>query len=238
MKRRHPSHRKLGNSQHSSVSVRRPVGHYRLRPGTPLATRAAGTKNLELPFDPPEEWHEPTGDGQGFRVIKRPPGSGYRHVITEAEIRRRLSVFPESLLRNLEVVQLSQMTRKKLCFPCYGMQWGASIYLYPMETDLKEVYTRPPEPAQSIEARMYGGRWEQISDGLWQLSWTFAAIHDYFLNNILIHEFAHLIDYRNTSSRDRERFAEWFAVQFGYKPTRTPSQRKVVPRHRHSKRGL
>jgi hypothetical protein len=29
-------------------------------------------------------------------------------------------------------------------------------------------------------------------------------------------------DLRNSNSRDRERFANWFAIEYGYRPTRRP----------------
>ena len=53
-------------------------------------------------------------------------------------------------------------------------------------------------------------------DGQVNLVWTEAAIKDFYLNNILIHELGHLIDDRNTGYMDRERYAEWFAVHYGY----------------------
>jgi hypothetical protein len=68
---------------------------------------------------------------------------------------------------------------------------------------------------------MYGARWEQ-SGNRWTLIWTPETIKDFYLNNILIHELGHLLDQRNSSYVDRERYAEWFAVEYGYKP----SQRK------------
>jgi len=111
------------------------------------------------------------------------------------------------------------MTRKRQLFPCYGMQWGTSVYLYPMEESLIELYRRPPTPQQQIEARMYGGRWE--NDGkMWRLTWTDETIKDFYLNNVLIHEVGHVNDARNTSSQNRERFANWFAIEYGYRATR------------------
>jgi len=170
---------------------------------------------------PPEDWHEPQerSDG-GYRVIVREPGEGYTHVVTAAEIRDRLSRLPGRLVRPLEVVQLSRMTHKKKSFPCYGMQWGNSIYLYPIETELVEEFARPPRPPEYNEARMYGGRC--IQDGpSWKLVWTQAAIRDFYLNNVLIHELGHVVDDRNTNQRDRERYAEWFAIRHGYCPSRS-----------------
>jgi hypothetical protein len=83
---------------------------------------------------------------------------------------------------------------------------------------------------------MYGGRWSQESRHTWKLEWTEEAVRDFYLNNILIHELGHLVDTRNTGYADRERYAEWFALEYGYKPSRTAAHdRKVVRRH-HAKR--
>jgi hypothetical protein len=159
------------------------------------------------------------------------PGRGFRHVLTRDEIRGRLAELPREFTAPLELVQLSRMTRKKQSFPCYGMQWGTSLYLYPMEEGLVEHYHRPPKPSQMIEARMFGGRWIEEGGGRWRLIWTEQAIKDFYLNNILIHELAHLLDDRNTSHVERERYAEWFAIRYGARSRRRWAPRRVVQRH-------
>ena len=52
------------------------------------------------------------------------------------------------------------------------------------------------------------------------LIWTEQTIKDFYLNNVLIHEIGHLNDARNTKPNDRERFANWFAIEYGYRATR------------------
>ena len=169
-------------------------------------------------FNAPEIWHPPL-EKKKARYIVQPAGRGFRHAVTVAEVRERLSLLPRQFTRPLEVVQFSSMTRKRQLFPCYGMQWGASVYLYPMEESLVEIYRRPPTPQQQIEARMFGGCWSE--DGkLWRLTWTEETIKDFYLNNVLIHEVGHLNDARNSNSHSRERFANWFAIEYGYRPTR------------------
>ena len=206
--------------------------------------RARGVpRNLQLPFVPPEDWHEPRADESrdssesSYKIVEQAPGAGYSHVLTAQEIRDRLAQLPAHFIAPLEVVQLSRVTRKKLSFPCYGMQWGPAIYLYPVEETLVEQYTSPPKPAQIIEAKMYGARWESQKTGSWRLVWTERALKDFYLNNILIHELGHLLDVRNSNSVDRERYAEWFAVEYGYKPTRRQFAvpREVVRRHHRPK---
>jgi hypothetical protein len=195
---------------------------------------------LRGPYLPPEQWYEPQQQVTGqFSVVVQAPGIGYRHVVTEADVRRRLAQLPPWMTAPLEVVQLSQMTRKKRRSPCYGMQWGSTIYIYPIEETLIETFGQPPKPAQRIEAAMYGAQW--VSErGQWQLVWTEEAIRDFYLNNVLIHELGHILDNRNTSHRDRERYAEWFALEVGYKASRQKDlaeravNKYVVKRHGRS----
>jgi hypothetical protein len=207
------------------------------RPGQSASKRVRGVaRNELLPFVPPEDWHETTGNGKGYRIVVQQPGRGFRHVLTPEDVRARLAQFPKHMLANLEVVQFSHMTRKKQSFPCYGMQWGTSLYLYPIEESLIERYPCPPTPNQLNEARMYGGRWVPDVPHGWRLEWTEETIRDFYLNNILIHELGHLVDDRNTGYVDRERYAEWFALEYGYKRSHSlRPARKVV--RRHHKRG-
>ena len=176
--------------------------------------------SLRGPFLPPETWYEPADERRSdFSVIVRAAGSGYRHVVTAEDVRRRLAQLPAWMLSDLEVVQLSTMTRKKRSSPCYGMQWGSTIYLYPIEASLVESFDDPPKPAQRMEAAMFGAVW-QHAGRRWQLVWTEDSIRDFYLNNVLIHELGHILDNRNSRPLDRERFAEWFAIEHGYKASR------------------
>ena len=174
-------------------------------------------------YMPPERWYEPQVGPTRLRIVQQSAGEGYRHVVTADEVRERLAELPAWMTASLQVVQLSRMTRKKRTFPCYGMQWGNAIYLYPVEDDRVENFNTPPKPAQIVEARMYGARWQQ-SGSLWQLVWSEESLRDFYLNNILIHELGHILDQRNTSYADRERYAEWFALEHGYKPSRLRAQ--------------
>ena len=190
-------------------------------------TRATRAK-VDAQYVPPEDWYEPRGDlTADYRTVLQTPGPGYTHVVSAAEVRQRLSRLPTEFLHSLEVVQFSRMTRKKQSFPCYGMQWGSTIYLYPIEESLIEHFSRPPRPAVYNEARMYGGKWVQRGSS-WQLVWSRDTIRDFYLNNVLIHELGHLLDLRNRSYQDRERYAEWFAIEHGYRPSRNVRNRRGV----------
>ncbi len=149
----------------------------------------------------------------------QPAGDGYIHPVTIEDVRQRIAELPVRFTQPIEVVQFSAMTRKRSLFPLYGMQWGPNIYLYPIEASLQETYRRPPTPQQLIEARMFGGVWKQ-EGRIWTLSWARESIRDFYLNNVLVHEIGHVNDSRNTNSAARERHANWFATEYGYRSSR------------------
>ncbi len=223
------------NNRSASSRNRTVLAKRSRRQRVPFVQRAAHSRaNPPTSFTPPETWHEPTGrDDASYRIVLQSPGTGFRHVLSPSEIRQRLAEFPGWMLENLDVVQLSEMTRKKRRFPCYGMQWGTALYLYPVEEELVEYFSRPPKPALQIETRMYGGRWVEEQGGHWRLIWTPNAIRDFYLNNVLVHELGHLLDTRNSSYVDRERYAEWFALHHGY---RSKNTKGLV--HRTGKKGV
>ena len=146
---------KARNRSLAPVGRRRPQAPAR---GLPLGKgHRAIERGERAAFIPPEDWHEPHGQGGDFRVVIQPPGPGYRHVLTPADVRERLAQLPPEFTRQLEVVQFSRITRKKQSFPCYGMQWGSAIYLYPVEETLVEHYPQPPKPPMLF-----------VVDGTWQ----------------------------------------------------------------------
>jgi hypothetical protein len=216
------AHRSLQNVRSRSLAknnARVLDRHARRGGGVGKRARGAGGRQRQS-YMPPERWYEPSATvTKRLKIVYQPPGEGYRHVVTAQEVRERLAQLPEWMTSSVEVVQLSRMTRKKRTFPCYGMQWGNAIYLYPVEDDRIEHFTSPPKPSQIIEARMFGAQWQRVDDA-WQLIWTEAALKDFYLNNILIHELGHILDQRNRSYVDRERYAEWFALEYGYKSSR------------------
>jgi hypothetical protein len=213
--------RRTNRSNHRPASLRliqspRPASAH--RPTAAFRQRRPSQRGYTEAFGAPEVWHEPRGRGK-VKFVTESAGKDFQHPITPDDVTARIERLPKRFLKNLEVVQFSRMTRKRGLFPCYGMQWGTAIYLYPIETSLVEIYMRSPRPEQIIEANMFGGRWQQNGDH-WELVWTAEAVRDFYLNNVLIHEIGHTFDERNTRMADRERFANWFAIEYGYRASR------------------
>ena len=85
---------------------------YDLRPAAKEQVQSLGGRFVELPIEAQD-----AQDARGYSVVVQPPGAGFRHILSPTEIRARLALLPSRFLDNLEVVQLSRMTRKKQSFP-------------------------------------------------------------------------------------------------------------------------
>ena len=198
--------------------------HSNNRPITAHRQRGIAGAGDQPAFYAQEVWHE-SSKRDSTRFVVEPAGPGFFHPITVVEVRERLALLPPAISDKIAFIQFSRMTRKRRLFPCYGMQWGPNVYLYPIEDSLIETYVSPPTPQQIIEARMFGGFWSQ-EGAEWKLEWTPEALKDFYLNNVLIHEIGHVIDERNSRQEDRERYANWFAIEYGYRASR--GRRSVV----------
>lgn len=225
MTHRNSSHR---NPPRSNLqSARHPGATSRRRSARPASAHQHRGRGLAIgrTFDAPEVWHEPAASDPEAalpRILVQPPGKGYVHPVQPDDVRERVLQLPAEFQEKVEVIQFSRMTRKRRLFPCYGLQWGNSVYLYPIEESFEELYVHAPRPAQRIETEMFGGRW--VQDGrFWRLIWTESSIRDFYLNNVLIHEIGHINDVRNTSFRKREQYADWFAIEYGYRASRLRS---------------
>jgi len=61
---------------------------------------STGQRNSRQPFAPPEDWYETT-EADTYRIVVQDPGPGYRHVVTPAEVRERLTRVPKQFLEQL-----------------------------------------------------------------------------------------------------------------------------------------
>ena len=170
-------------------------------------------------FSAPETWHEPQGLDD-IRYELQSAGEGYLHPVAPDEVQDRIRMLPERLTESIEVVRFSSMTRTSQPVSAVWNAVGCEHLPVPHRSFTGRILrTTAESSAQLIESRMFGGEWKQV-DGIWTLTWTRETIRDFYLNNVLIHEIGHVNDLRNTNSAARERYANWFATEYGYRTSR------------------
>jgi len=180
---------------------------------------------------PTEIFYESRGyrdtPGQLPRYILQQPRDEYIHVVTPQEAVDRLSLLENDVGREIaiEIVQFSTGTNKQMRDLLYGLQWGTSIYLYPMHESLTEQLAEPLNPIARQEYEKYGAKYVVKNPDEWSIQWGLETIRDFYLNNILIHEAGHMDDDRNTSPAKREAYANWFAETYGYPRSEAAAKR-------------
>lgn len=161
-----------------------------------------------------ERYYERATDS-GYKVIVEPPGVGWRHVLTPCDIVTRLDKLPDRLLWRLHHVVLPTMTAKRARMKCFGLQWGGAIYLYPLPMGKTEwTYGGRIPPFDRHWYKRFGGVVKPHANHD-VLTWSEQALRRYYLEHVLLHELGHINDTRNSSVKQRERFANYFADFWG-----------------------
>jgi hypothetical protein len=142
--------------------------------------------------------------------------------VTADEIRIRLNLVPKDFLQGLKGVIILGGSNKQLkvswgnlfCFGAYGYQ---IIFLSPFpKAQLIEYSTSLPAPHIKKEAERAGAIYE-FKDGLWHRIFTEESLKRFYLNDVLMHELGHHVDQHTTTDKKAERYAEWFATEYGYR---------------------
>lgn len=189
-------------------------------------------------FDLPITWYgDDLPQDEAYRIITYPTGPKHIHPASPEEIAKVMDALQQRVATQVCVV-LPTMTEAIRRAALYGLQWGGGVYLLPQEESLEEEY-RHPNTQQMHETRKFGGKWHRLGNGIdWRLTWTKDALRDFFLYNVLMHEVGHVGDKRNSNPKQREQYANAFAIQHGNAIAEEfgvlPKQRIVKRHHKRS----
>lgn len=135
-----------------------------------------------------------------------------------------LSEVPDEFLQGLKSIYLLGGSRKQEKVSQgnlfrYGCYEDCEIYLHSFpRSSLVERYTRPPSPALMQVYHRAGAEVTKVKRG-WEVRFNLASLKRFYLRDVLVHELGHHVDRGNThkSHAQAERYAEWFASEYGYR---------------------
>lgn len=91
------------------------------------------------------------------------------------------------------------------------------IILNPFPKSLQIFWEKtPPTPRARQHYAPWEAQWEEAAEG-WFQTWEPKALTRYYLYHLLLHELGHLNDQTSRSPRQRESFAEDFALTWARK---------------------
>lgn len=160
---------------------------------------------------------------EGEWIIKTQPlNHAFIMPINEHDIKEQFKKVPQEFLEGLEGVILLGGSKKQLKtawsdLSCFGAYVWNVIFITPFpKAQLQQRAKRLPAPHIQREYLRAGARYEH-RDGWWIRTFTLEALKTFYLRDVLMHELGHHVDKHNRKYSDREKFAEWFTMEYGYK---------------------
>lgn len=161
-----------------------------------------------------------------------PPVTGFIQPLKIGNIKRFITSMPNEFILDLRGVFVCSGSKKQL--KTYDHIYGSyysyykSIVLFPFPEDMCFYYKNKLKPSISNEYERHGAIWKR-EDKWWKLEFTEEALRSFYLRDVLAHEIGHHVDYvaslGDKRENEAERFAEWFAYEFGMRnPNREPTE--------------
>lgn len=149
------------------------------------------------------------------------PATGFIQPLTLADIKKLLAYLPEVFFTGLRGIFLCPGSKKQGKFSSiiYGSysDFYRVIMIFPFPESMCLFYRTQPKPSVCHEYERHGAIWKK-EGRLWKLEFSLEALRSFYIRDVLIHELGHHVDnlvLRIKNLNHCERFAEWFALEFG-----------------------
>lgn len=141
--------------------------------------------------------------------------------ITVEDVEKKLDSLPSQFLEGLKGVMLLGGSNKQLKtaysnLSCYGAYSDRVIFLAPFpRKQLTISSVNLPAPHLKKDYEKAGAIYFFKNDN-WYRYFSLSALKTFYLNDVLVHELGHHVDRHSQNDRDAEKYAEWFAREYGY----------------------
>ena len=143
---------------------------------------------------------------------------------TLADIQSTLQNIPPQFVQGVKAILVPPGSRKQIkaanSLYIYGEYWQNCIFLHPYPKKFlifgNDKDLRPHE----MEAYKRAGADIERVGSKFEIRLTESSLGNFYLKDVLMHEIGHHVDQHKRAQKKRERFAEWFALEYGYRLNR------------------
>lgn len=146
----------------------------------------------------------------------------FLYPVSEPDLLRALDGLPTSFTEGLRGVLVLAGSKKQARVArrqyFYGAYWRECVFLAPFPRAFLDVtHRRAPNPIVLEGWRRAGVELTETPSGL-RVRFEERSLRSFYLRDVLMHEIGHHVDRRrNVPVARSERFAEWFASEYGYR---------------------
>lgn len=221
------------------VSLRSQIGHRAQRTGLYAESKESNWTNFD-PFDAALDkayfnkyWEKLNRGNSDFIIFSEQTNDKFVMPINEIDIHTAFKNIPKTFLSELKgVVLLSGSSKQAKTSSsklfCYGSYCFGVIFIFPFpKSEMRSVSKTLPPPHIQREYERAGIKYE-FRDNKWHKEFSLSSLHQFYLNDVLMHELGHHVDRGNKKTHNEsERYAEWFATEYGFRRKKSAASNEV-----------
>ena len=172
-----------------------------------------------------EKYYDEIKSANSFIIKSEETHDKFFMPVTADELKATLKTLPQEFTDGLKGIFLLAGSNKQLKvssgkLACFGMYYYNCVFLFPYPKNQFKVSSKKlPAPHIQREYERAGATYTQ-KNNRWIRTFSEASLKQFYLRDVFIHEIGHHIDRNSNRSYEKaERFAEWFATQYGFKLT-------------------
>lgn len=150
-----------------------------------------------------------------------PTHDAFMFPLSLEDIRAALENIPPAFLQGIKAILIPPGSNKQLkaanSLYIYGEYWQQCIFLHPYPKGL--IVLRNAKALKPHELDGYkraGAEITEIENNV-EVRFTKTSLRNFYLKDVLMHEIGHHVDRSKRPQSKRENFAEWFALEYGYR---------------------
>lgn len=211
------------------MPIRNQIGHRAQRTGLYAESKESNWTTFD-PFDAAIDdayfnkyWHQFYDDTKDLTILTEPVNDKFVMPINENDIKSAFQKVPSEFLNELKGVVLLSGSNKQARTSssqlfCYGCYYFGVIFIFPFpKNKMHSTSKHLPPPHIQREYERAGITYE-FRDKKWHKEFSLNSLHHFYLNDVLMHELGHHVDRGNKKTHNKsERYAEWFATEYGFR---------------------
>ncbi len=150
-----------------------------------------------------------------------PTTESFLFPVSLEDIRGAIESIPPKFVKGIKAILVPTGSKKQIkaanSLYIYGEYWQHCIFLHPYPKALMVLNNAKTLKPHELDGYKRSGAEISDIDNNIEVRLTESSLRTFYLNDVLMHEIGHHIDRVRRPQKERERFAEWFALEYGYR---------------------
>lgn len=164
-------------------------------------------------FFPTNIYRQLSENGEKWQVLRENPSRDYYHPCSGDDYLGVLERLPDDLTEYVRAIVLRRLPKKDERLGIDARRRYSCVIMNSFPRSNETLWSKRPTKAMVQHLAPWCGRWRS-DRGQWRLVWEPEEVRRYYLYHVFLHEVGHINQPWSYSLRQREAFAENFALEW------------------------